>query len=310
VSTPPDQFDEPQPPPPPGKFAIGPYKSAKRAREHGLVILAMRLTYDLIEGESGGYYLWVDEAEREAIYEQLEKYQKESKNWPPRPLAALPSDRPTAPLTLLGYAAILTGFHAAQYKWPSLTDAGASNNLRIFEDGQWELPMTALTLHADVGHLLGNMLAGVCFGFLLNRILGAGLAWILFLLAGYFGNCLNAWFYWPEYHGSIGASTATFGALGLLVGQSMALKFSPSAMPGWQHRAVPLLAGIVILLWTGFGSHNVDVLAHVFGFAAGIPLGAVGFLISEKWPEFSKNNALLIAPPLLIAGAWAIALAQ
>lgn len=304
-----DHHEEPLPAPPPGKFAIGPYRNAKRAREHGLVILAMRLRYELVEGEEGGFYLWVDEAEREAIYDQLAKYQKESKNWPPRPLAALPSDQPTAPLTLLAYAVVMIGFYAAQWAWPGLTELGASDTQKIFVGGQWELPMTALTLHGDIGHLVSNLMAGICFGFLLNRIFGAGLAWTLFVVAGYAGNCLNAWLYWPEPHGSIGASTATFGALGLLVGQALAGKFSPSAMTSLKHRAVPLAAGIVILLLTGFGGPGIDVLAHVFGFAAGIPLGALGFWMGLRWPRLTTRKCLLAFPLLAIGAAWMIAFA-
>lgn len=303
-----EPYEEPLPPPPPGKFAIGPYRSAKRAREHGLVILAMRLKYDLIEGEQGGYFLWVDENQRDAIYDQLEKYKRESKNWPPRPLAALPSDHPASPLSLMVYAVVLIGFYAAQWAWPGLTDLGASNTEAIFGNGQWELPMTALTLHGDLGHLMSNLMAGVCFGFLLNRIYGAGLGWTLFVIAGYLGNCLNAWFYWPEAHGSIGASTATFGALGLLVGHALAGRFSPSASVSLKHRAVPLAAGGVILLLTGFGGPDIDVLAHIFGFVVGIPLGALGHVIGSRWPDLTKKKALLTAPLLLVAAGWGVAL--
>ncbi len=305
-----DQFAEPQPAPPPGVFAIGPYASPKRAREHGLVILAMRLTYELVDGEQGGYYLWVDEAEKDAIYDQLAKYQRENKNWPPRPLTALPSDAPASPLSLVGYALVLIIMFAAQSAWPRFTELGVSINTKIFDGGQWQLPMTALTLHGGLDHVISNLVSGICFGFLINRIFGAGLAWTLFVLSGYVGNVLNAWFYWPEYHGSLGASTAIFGALGMLVGHALAGRFSPAERASLKHRAIPLGAGIIILLLTGFSGGNTDVLAHVWGFVAGIPLGALGYYLLSRWPDLSRSKSLLVVPLLLIALAWGITVAM
>ncbi|WP_309387741.1 rhomboid family intramembrane serine protease [Cerasicoccus frondis] len=301
--------DEPQPAPPSGVFAIGPYASAKRAREHGLVILAMRLTYELVPGEDGGCYLWVDEADKEAIYEQLAKYQRENKNWPPRPLTALPSDKPASPLSLVGYGLVIIAMFIAQSQWPRFTELGVSVNTRIFGDGQWQLPMTALTLHGGIDHLIANLVSGVCFGFLINRIFGAGLGWTFFVLSGYIGNLLNAWFYWPEYHGSLGASTAIFGALGMLVGHALAGRFSPAERASLKHRAIPLGAGVVILLLTGFSGGNTDVLAHVWGFVAGVPLGAAGYALQRRWPAMIKSKLLLALPLALIATAWGVTVA-
>lgn len=305
-----DQIHEPQPAPPPGVFAIGPYTSPKRAKDHGLVILSMRLSYELVPGDEGGYYLWIDEAHKDDIYDQLGKYQRENKNWPPRPLTALPSDKPASPLSLVGYSLVIIALFAAQSRWPRFTELGVSVNTRIFGDGQWQLPMTALTLHGGIDHLIANLVSGVCFGFLINRIFGAGLGWTLFVLSGYIGNVLNAWFYWPEYHGSLGASTAIFGALGMLVGHAMAGKFSPAERASLKHRAIPLGAGIVILLLTGFSGGNTDVLAHVWGFAAGVPLGAVGFWLQRRWPELGKSKPMLALPLALIAIAWGVTVAM
>ncbi|WP_194500001.1 rhomboid family intramembrane serine protease [Cerasicoccus arenae] len=304
----PDNFEEPSPPPPPGKFAIGPYASPKRAKEHGLVILAMRLSYDLVPGEEGGFYLWVDEGEREAIFEQLDKYRRENKNWPPRVFAALPNDQPSSPLTLLAYALVLTAFFVAQTEWPNFERQGVSVNRSIFSSDQWQLPMTALTLHGGLGHLVSNIVSGVCFGLLINCRFGAGLAWTLFVLSGYFGNLCNAWFYWPGRHASLGASTAIFGALGMLVGHALASQFTTAELMSLKHRAIPFAAGVIILLLTGFGGGNTDVMAHVFGFAVGIPLGAVGFWLLKCWPGLARSRVLLAVPLALIGLAWAVSL--
>jgi len=296
----------PEPPPPEGIFAIGPYAKRRRAEDHGLVILSMRLSYELVKGPVG-YYLWVDESQAEAIYEQLQKYQLECKRWPPRQFAVLPGDYPTAPLALVTYAAILIGFFVAQSRWPDRMEAlgGMDNGLGLV--GAWERPLTALTLHADIGHLMSNLVSGLCFGYLINRTIGAGLGWCLVLASGYLGNVANAWFYWPEIHRSIGASTAIFGALGVLVGHAIAAKLTPDGSIKLTQRAAPLIAGIVMLLLTGFGTGNVDVMAHVFGFAAGAPLGAMGFAWARGFPRLPTSRVLLAAPLVLIAVAWSVA---
>lgn len=60
-----------------------------------------------------------------------------------------------------------------------LADAG------LIRTGQWWRCVTALFLHADVGHLMSNVVAlGVLKTPLVGRRLGAGLAWILFVIRG------------------------------------------------------------------------------------------------------------------------------
>ncbi|MGE9296678.1 MAG: rhomboid family intramembrane serine protease [Puniceicoccales bacterium] len=294
---------EPDPLPPSGVFAIGPYRRRRRAEEHGLVILSMGLSYELREGPAG-FFVWVDEAQADAIYEQLKKFQAESKRWPPKAFMALPGDYPAAPLTLLAYAVVLVAFFAAQSQWSlHLERLGAMDNRLLFA-GQWARPFTALTLHGDLGHLISNLVSGLCFGYLINRTLGAALGWSLVVAASFLGNVLNAWFYWPEVHLSIGASTAIFGALGILVGHAIAGKFMPGEGVKLTHRATPLFAGIVILLLTGFAEGNVDVMAHVFGFAAGVPLGTLGFWLAKRFPKLPTSRILLAAPLVALAVAW------
>lgn len=272
------------------------------------MILSMRLSYQLVNGPTG-FFLWVDADQADAIYEQLAKYQRESKRWPPRPLAALVRDRPAAPLSLAAFAVLMIAFFAAQKFWPrQLEDLGAMNNEALLDGGQWFRAVTALTLHADIGHLVGNLVSGLCFGLLINRVLGAGLGWTLVVLAGALGNAATGWFYWPEIHLSLGASTAIFGALGLLVGHALAGRFSPAETTTLRQRAIPLAAGVVVLLLTGFGTGKVDVMAHVFGFAIGVPLGALGFAINTRWPTLTVGRTLLAAPLALVFAAWIAAL--
>ena len=82
--------------------------------------------------------------------------------------------------------------------------------------GEWWRAVTALTLHIELDHLGGNLAFGAFFGYFIGRYLGAGVGWLAVLLAAAGANVLNAWVQSPA-HRSIGASTAVFAALGLLV---------------------------------------------------------------------------------------------
>ncbi|MGA1677378.1 MAG: rhomboid family intramembrane serine protease [Pseudomonadales bacterium] len=134
--------------------------------------------------------------------------------------------------------------------------------------------VTALTLHGDLGHLMANSAFGVLFGVLASRMLGSGVAWLLILLGGISGNLLNAWVQGDAFR-SIGASTATFAAL--------ALAGAVAWRRGWfRHRdmrrsAAPVVGGFALLVYTGLGAEgeNVDVFAHLFGFAAGFLIGCI-----------------------------------
>ena len=77
----------------------------------------------------------------------------------------------------------------------------------------WRLT-TALTLHADLGHIVANSVFGGLFGLLGRPHLGTGVAWFCIVLGGTLGNALNA-LARPDEFASIGASTATFAAVGL-----------------------------------------------------------------------------------------------
>lgn len=173
--------------------------------------------------------------------------------------------------------------------------------------GQWWRALTALGLHADLGHLVGNIAAGGLFGLLLAQSLGPGLAWFAIVMAGGIGNALNALIQ-PASHAAIGASTAVFGALGLLA----ALSWRRQA-PLWSRgprRFVPLAAGVMLLAFLGMGGERTDIGAHAAGFLAGIVLGAGLHLAGPRVPQGPAAQGVFgIAALALFGLAWLAALA-
>lgn len=146
--------------------------------------------------------------------------------------------------------------------------------------GQWWRTFTALTLHLDVAHLVANLIFGSVFGYLAGRILGGGVAWLAIVIAGATGNLINAWIQ-PPTHTSIGASTAVFAALAIIVAH--ALRPRPPMPANRLVRWSPLIGGVLLLAFTGVGGERTDVAAHVTGFGSGLLFGWIGCRLPERW---------------------------
>jgi rhomboid protease GluP len=186
----------------------------------------------------------------------------------------------------------------------------------LVRSGQWWRSWTALTLHVDGAHLMANTVAGVWFGYLAARLMGGGTAWFLIVLGAGCANWLEAYFA-PASHRAVGASTAVFAALGLLSAFSWRARYRYPAR--WARRWAPLVAGMLLLAWTGSGGGDlndarrldtgVDVLAHALGFVLGVGLG-VGTAVRrvsvalDRVPQWLKG----LGAVSVIAIAWARAL--
>jgi len=208
-------------------------------------------------------------------------------------------------------AMLMVGFAVAQAelgeKWK---EAGILSSDLVCGQGQWWRTITALTLHGDVPHVLANLGSGIWFGGLLVPSFGQGLTWMAVIASGALGNALTAWAYYPGLHRSLGASSAVFGALGLLVGDALVRLLQRRSGRTWWRWVLPLGAGIGLLafLGAGEGKANVDVLAHLWGFAVGMVLG---FLIGYFRP--SPASVFLqwscgISAVALVGTAWVLAL--
>jgi rhomboid protease GluP len=85
----------------------------------------------------------------------------------------------------------------------------------------------------------------------------------------------------------------------------------------WARRWGPLVAGVILLGWTGSGggseegagAEGVDLVAHVAGFVVGLLLGVIAALpgyrrLLDRVPQWLTGGAALAS----IAIAWACAL--
>jgi membrane associated rhomboid family serine protease len=150
----------------------------------------------------------------------------------------------------------------------------------LIRAGEWWRVVTALCLHGNGMHLLNNLAFGAVFLLLLTQVLGPGMTALSVLATGMAGNALNALVRMPD-HTSIGASTAVFGAVGLLAAlkQDWRSGRAFTSLRDW----APLAGGVMLLAFLGFSEGQTDILAHVFGFVSGVCLGAILVWQDRSW---------------------------
>jgi membrane associated rhomboid family serine protease len=272
-----------------------------RVDEWALVLVAEGLSA-AVEPSAAGFELRVPADQADRASAALAAFDREN---PPR---ARGPDLPRAPLpeaALLVPAALvlffgLTGPRSLGAEWFARGSADAE---RILAGELWRT-VTALTLHADLGHVAANalvgalLLAGVC------RTLGSGLGLALVLLSGAAGNLANAVLRGSD-HVLVGASTAVFGALGILAACAVVRRRAAAARG--RAALVPLAAGLALLGFLGTGE-RADLWAHGLGFVAGAALGAAaGRRLTAPPPPIVQWGVGLAALGALV-GCWACAL--
>jgi rhomboid protease GluP len=239
-------------------------------------------------------------------YDEITRYCAERRV--PRRTPVIAQPFPGAALGAIGYALILiltaycAGIGLFGVDWLS---AGALDAGTVRE---WWRALTALTLHLDQEHLLGNLLFGMVAGLAAGRLLGPGIAWASILGAAAMANYAEALIA-PVAHRAVGASTAVFAALGLLAGLAWRQQL-PLQERRW-YRWSPLVAGVSLLTLLGAGDAHVDVLGHALGFLFGV---GVGWFHARAGMPRNRGSRLQIAAgaaaALLICVAWIFALSS
>jgi rhomboid protease GluP len=268
----PAESDEPEPGVTAEIAEAGLYPTEPDGFAHGLVVLAMGRSFWLVPADSS-FRLLVEAPVLPAVREQLAKYDRESAGWPPRALDEGPAAPPDV-LPAVGWALVVLAVFIGQVEAPGKFEAsGALDGQALFDHGEWWRPFTALFLHADGAHVLSNVLFGLFAFTAVSTTLGRLRGWTLLLLASVLGNCVSAAVHFPEPYRSLGASTAIFAGLGLLTGRALRRAVNVGERHGWRSVYAPLGSGFVLLGYYGAGGLNVDLSAHVAGFACGLVIG-------------------------------------
>jgi membrane associated rhomboid family serine protease len=289
---------------PEGLVPVAVFGDFSGAGDAGLAVLAMGKAYWTLLHE-GTYVICVAEPDEVVVRKELETVallSKRKRNLSPSRYVEFSFGY----LSFGLYAVLLIACFVWQ-QGGQIQDLGRIDAVRMLEANEWARAVTALTLHGDVVHLVSNLVAGMGFAFFVARFFGAASGWLLILISGILGNALNAWVYYPQDHFAIGASTAVFGALGLLTGVGLWLALTEGehawAMPRW---LMPIFGGLTLLGLIGVGDGLVDVAAHISGFLCGIALGVFGALFQRVFVSWQIQRLWIgLVSLALVALAWA-----
>jgi rhomboid protease GluP len=273
------------------------------ADEWALVLITQGLSPSLRHDE-GGVVLSVPAAQVEMALAGLAAYEKEN-------TAPVQSQNRADDFASLIAGIVVAGVlilsHAVAVRWKEAApwfDRGSAEASRILDGELWRT-VTALTLHADLVHLFSNAVAAAIFVTALSSIVGAGLAFALVVLAGACGNLANALMQGSS-HISVGASTAIFGAVGVLgtLGLVRRRRERTRSRGAW----IPIAAALGLLAMLGTGTGRTDLLAHLFGFFCGALLGVPVGLFFPTMPGQVMQWVCGSATVLVLIYCWTLAL--
>jgi len=252
--------------------------------------------------------LQVSDDDLHAARFQIQAYEDENRNWPPKPDTSIKTFEPfLQPPTLLLIGALalfftVTGPWSAHSFWFS---EGMGDATRILQQHEYYRLITALTLHADTVHLLGNCFFG---GFLFHffcRLTGNGLGLFATLLTAGLGNYLNVTLHGEE-HLFVGFSTAVFAIIGMLSMLGRHNRVSKRYI-----RIIPFMAGAALLAMIGSSGERTDLGAHFFGLCCGFVSGWIlgrPFLLRLRESILLQISLFLLSCAVIVF-SWRVALA-
>lgn len=271
-----------------------------------LVLSAANITHRVNYISSKSMEIYVSTAEQEKAMREIAAYQKENRNWPPQPVHHETTIifRAMSPLVvgllLLFYN--ITGGWQANSVW---FKAGAGDSEKILSTGEIYRLITALTLHADIVHLLSNCFFGVLLLHFFLQLTGNGIGLFSMIFTATLANYLNVLAHGAGHH-FVGFSTAIFSIIGMLC----TIGFAAKTMRYILHFFMPIMAGLALLALLGSSGAKTDLGAHLFGLLCGLVFGNFVRLpsFSTLKDSITLQLALTVLSFIVVSAAWYAAL--
>jgi rhomboid protease GluP len=268
-----------------------PARSKKQVMDWSLVLASQGIEA-AIHHAADGWRLVVSVEDYERALEHLRLYKMENRRWQWQ--RTFPGAGLSFHAASVLWSLMMAAFYYIDTQMNAIRPAGMMDSAKVLA-GEWWRLFTAVTLHADAGHLVANATTGFLFLGVAMAHYGPGTALLAAFLAGAGGNVTGLLIY-PEPHRGLGASGMVMGALGLLTVQSLAwLKSHPRPR---QLLLRALGAGVLILVLFGF-SPGTDIIAHVGGFVFGAIFGVLLHLLPRRWADQTRSDQFAL---VLLAG--------
>jgi rhomboid protease GluP len=148
--------------------------------------------------------------------------------------------------------------------------------------------------------------ASLVFVSALGRWLGGGLALLATLLAGICRQPSDRFHLFKTSHNVVGASTATFGALGVLGGLQFVRRFHVRSVGRVRRAMLGVAAALGLFAMLGMGERS-DVVAHAGGLGFGILFGVLLGQFVERPVRAPAQALALLATVATLTGAWMLA---
>lgn len=170
------------------------------------------------------------------------------------------------------------------------------NNYELVQNGEFYRLFTCIFVHADILHILFNMIALYSIGPVVERYYGKSKFLLIYLVSGLLGSIFSGVFMTADSI-SIGASGAIFGLLGSICYFTY---YYRATLQGILRGSI--MPVIIINLVIGFLSSSIDLSAHIGGLIGGILISmAIG--IGDKHRKSDQINGLVV---LILMAAFLI----
>lgn len=173
---------------------------------------------------------------------------------------------------------MLVAVNTLIFLWCNFTGELPENTIGIspylfLENREYYRIIASMFFHADIGHLVNNMLILFGLGAMIEKEVGHVVFAVLYFIAGIGGNVVSLVYkvrMGEWYVESIGASGAVFGLVGVL----LALVFvSDLNLPNVTPPRV--LFVVAYSIYTGIGNSGIDNAAHIGGAVCGALIGGI-----------------------------------
>lgn len=160
-----------------------------------------------------------------------------------------------------------------------LYNMGSLSVVDIIDRQEYYRVLTSMFLHAGPQHIWGNMIFLAALGDMLERSIGHGRFFTIYMLAGIGGNLLSMGreLATGQFCSTVGASGAVFGLIGAL----LLLICRNNGIYGEVSLRRMILA-LVYLFYSGMQSETTNNAAHLGGFVVGFIVMAVFYCIERR----------------------------
>lgn len=265
----------------------------------GLVLASQGIPAKIDNHGGGGWFLLVSAHDGQKAFQAIRLYHTENRGWPWKDTASQGR--------IFHWGATVWCIVLIIVYWLSPVGSAAKDtgimDSNAVASGQWWRVFTAITLHADLKHLAGNLAVGVILiGLTMGRF-GFGNGLLVPFLAGAVGN-LTSLLLNPKPFEGLGASGMVMGALGLLAARSWGRHESETR----RGRMAAIGAGVMLFVLYGVVPGS-DLAAHFGGFVGGLIFGSVLLLLPDRWIQSKVvNTTAALSLLTFIALAWWLAL--